>query len=114
MSEIAEKKTDEQVIVVPEKPYSSRGAQPPVPTIQPTNLMQALAVAAADPRMDVQKVERLYAMHKEMMATAAEQAFNDAMSRAQANIVPIATNRRNDHTKSRYATLAAINEALVP
>ena len=96
-------------LIVPEPRRESA-----LPASQPANLVQALAIAAADPRMDVAKVERLYAMHKEMMAREAESAFNDAMARAQANIVPIAKDRRNDHTKSMYATLAAIAEAVTP
>jgi hypothetical protein len=60
------------------------------------------------------KVERLFAMHKELMDREAEAAFNDAMARAQANIQPIAKDRRNDHTKSMYATLAAINDEITP
>lgn len=98
-------------IVVPEPNYSKRDVPAPA---APASLMQALASAAADPRMDVAKVERLYAMHKEMMAREAEAAFNDAMARAQAHVEPIARDRRNDHTKSMYATLAAINDAITP
>lgn len=101
-------------IVVPDRPRSQRGEEALLPAQQPTSLVQALAVAAADPRMDVAKVERLYAMHKEMMAREAEAAFNDAMARAQANVEPIAKDRRNEHTKSRYATLAAINDEITP
>jgi hypothetical protein len=113
MAAVAEKNVDEgKQIVVPDQPYSQRTAV--AAPGQPANLMQALAVAAADPRMDVAKVERLYAMHKEMMDREAEAAFNDAMARAQAKVVPIAKDRRNDHTKSMYATLAAINDQIAP
>lgn len=100
-------------LVVADAPYSKR-QEVTAPAAQPTNLMQALAIAAADPRMDVGKVKELWVMHKEMMDRAASEAFNDALSRAQANIQPIAKDRRNDHTKSSYATLAAINEAITP
>lgn len=113
----AEKKpeTEKPLVVVesttngPRHDLAAVGAPP-----APTTLMGALAAAAADPRMDVEKVERLFAMHKELQAREAEQAFNDAMARAQANILPVARDRRNDHTKSTYATLAAIAEAIVP
>lgn len=111
MNEVADK--PQGAIVVPDQSYSKREAQLPAQA-QPANLMQALAAAAADPRMDVDKVERLFAMHKEMMAREAEAAFNDAMARAQANVEPIAKDRRNEHTKSMYATLAAINDAITP
>jgi len=112
MSEVKEKEPG--AIVVPDQPYSKRGADLPAPAGQPANLMQALATAAADPRMDVEKVERLFAMHKEMMDREAEAAFNDALARAQSRIVPIAKDRRNDHTKSWYATLAAIVDEVTP
>ena len=84
------------------------------PAPAPTSLVQALTVAAADPRVDVAKVERLWAMLKEQQAREAEEAFNEAMSRAQAKIEPVVRDRRNDHTKSTYATLAAINDSIVP
>lgn len=107
---------EQSSIVVPDQTYSRRGDAAPatVPTPAPANLVQALAVAAADPRMDVAKVERLWAMHKEMMDREREAAFNDSMARAQAKVVPIVKDRRNDHTKSMYATLAAINDAITP
>ncbi|HEX5129480.1 MAG TPA: ERF family protein [Usitatibacter sp.] len=107
---VAEKST----LVVPDAPYSQRGGAVAAPGAQPANLMQALAVAAADPRMDVAKVKELYAIHKEMVEREAAQAFADALARAQAKIEPIANNARNDHTKSSYAKLWAINEAVVP
>jgi hypothetical protein len=101
-------------VVVPDTPYSKRDDTAPLPAVQPNNLMTALAVAAADPRMDVAKVERLFAMHKELQDREAAQAFADAMAKAQANIRPIAKDRRNDHTKSWYATLAAIVDEATP
>lgn len=112
MTEVADKE-QQGAIVVPDQPYSKREAQLPAQA-QPANLMQALAAAAADPRMDVDKVERLFAMHKELIDREAAQAFNDAMAHAQANVEPIAKDRRNDHTKSMYATLAAINDEITP
>jgi len=105
---------NDQKVVVVEPPYSKREAMPVPASAQPANLMQALANAAADPRMDVEKVERLFAMHKELQDREAEQAFHDAMARAQASIRPIAKDRRNEHTKSWYATLAAITDDVTP
>lgn len=99
-------------IVVPEPSYSKRDL-PAVPP-QATSLVQALAAAAADPRTDMDKMERLFAMHQTMVKQQAEAAFNDAMARAQAKIVPIATNAYNTHTQSRYAKLAAITKEITP
>lgn len=109
----AEKPAEGSQLVVETGPYSKRG-EVAAPASQPGNLMQALAAAAADPRMDVEKVERLFAMHRELQAREAEAAFNDAMARAQAQIQPIAKDRKNDHTKSWYATLAAIVDEVTP
>ena len=115
MSAVPQKEEMQSMIVVGERSFSrpeERALQTQQPA--PANLMQALAAAAADPRMDVEKVERLYAMLKEMMQREAEAAFNDAMARAQEKMEPIIRDRRNEHTKSWYATLAAINEVITP
>ena len=110
MSAVAE----DSKIIVAEPIGGRRETGTGLSTTQPGNLMQALAVAAADPRMDVAKVERLFAMHKELQDREAAQAFADAISRAQSSILPVVKDRRNDHTKSSYATLAAIAEAVTP
>ena len=102
---------DSKLIVVEERARREPAA---APTTKPGNLMEALAVAAADPRMDIAKVKELWTMHKEMMDRSAAQAFADALAIAQSRIVPIAKNRRNDHTKSMYATLAAIVDEVTP
>lgn len=85
-----------------------------VPAPKAGSLMDALASAAANPAMDVAKVKELYAISKDLMEREAAQAFADAMAHAQANIEPIVKDRRNDHTKSWYATLAAITEEITP
>lgn len=87
---------------------------PVLPVSQPTTLLEAISRAAADPATDMDKMERLFAMHQQMVKQQAEVAFNGAMARAQANMIPIATNAENSHTKSRYAKLEAINREIVP
>lgn len=79
-----------------------------------TSLLQAITGAASNPQTDIEKMERLFAMHQKMVAQEAEAAFNGAMARAQANIVPVANNAANSQTNSRYAKLAAINKAITP
>ena len=101
----------QKIVVVEER---ARRETPGAPATQPANLMQALAVAAANPAMDVAKVKELFAMHRELQDREAAQAFSDALARAQANIRPIAKDRRNEHTKSMYATLAAIVDEGTP
>lgn len=101
------------VIEVPEGSYSKR-SEVALHKPQATTLVQALAAAASNPGTDMDKMERLFAMHQTMLKQEAEAAFNDAMSRAQANILPVANNATNTHTSSRYAKLAAINKAITP
>lgn len=110
---LKEEKPADTKVIVADAPYSKRG-EVPAPQAQPATLIHALAAAAADPRMDVAKIERLYAMHKEMMDRAAQEAFNDAMARAQAEIQPVAAKAINSHTSSAYAKLEAIDRVITP
>lgn len=79
-----------------------------------TSLLQAITQAASNSQIDIEKMERLFAMHQQMVRAEAEAAFNGAMARAQAKILPVATNAENTHTHSRYAKLEAINRLIVP
>lgn len=88
--------------------------KPLIPAAAPGNLLQAIAVAASNPAMDMDRAERLFKMHQELVAKQAEADWNAAMARAQAKIQPIANNKSNSHTSSRYADLAAINAVIVP
>ncbi len=79
-----------------------------------TSLLEVIARAASDPNMDVDKLERLFAMRQKMVALEAEQAFNEAMSAAQAEMRPIAADAENPQTKSRYASYGALDRAIRP
>lgn len=79
-----------------------------------TSLLQAITNAASNPQTDIEKMERLFAMHQKMVAQEAEAAFNGAMARAQARIKPVGAKAYNSHTKSHYAKLKAINDEIVP
>ncbi len=91
-----------------------RGAVAAVSQGNATSLLQAIERAASNPQTDIEKMERLFAMHQKMVAQEAEAAFNAAMARAQSKIVPVANNAANQQTNSRYAKLAAINKAITP
>ena len=104
---------DQSRIVVAEQSYSKRGL-PAVETPQATSLIQAIAVASANPNVDMDKMERLFAMHKQVVAMEAESAFNAAMARAQEKMLPAIANQRNTHTNSTYADLAAVAAAIRP
>ena len=84
------------------------------PVSESATLLQFIGKAAADPNTDIDKMERLLAMHKEMKSEQAERAFNDAMSAAQAEMRPISADCENPQTRSKYASYAQLDKALRP
>jgi hypothetical protein len=78
------------------------------------SILSVIARAASDPKVDVDKLERLLAMQERVLARDAEQAFNAALLAAQEEIKPIAKNRINPETKSKYADLMALADGLDP
>lgn len=77
-------------------------------------IMHAITAAANDPNVDVDKMERLLAMHERMHARAAEQKFNAAMTKAQAAMGPVSADAVNAQTRSAYATFTQLDRALRP
>jgi hypothetical protein len=76
--------------------------------------LEAILMAAADPSLDVSRVEHLIKLHREMESQAAERAFNDALAAAQKEMAPITRDAVNEQTKSRYATYAALDTVVRP
>ena len=70
--------------------------------------------AAIDPNFDVDKLERLVAMQEASQQRNADQRFNEALSKAEAEMSTIATNANNPQTKSRYATFARLDGEIRP
>lgn len=77
-------------------------------------LIQAIAAAASDPQVDIEKMERLWEMHERMKTRAAEEVFNNRMTAAQSEMSPIAADATNAQTRSRYATYAKLDGVLRP
>lgn len=77
-------------------------------------LLQTLARAASDPNADIDKVERLFAMHERLVEAQAKTDFFAALSSAQQEMRPVLKNAKNDMTRSRYATYAQLDEAVRP
>lgn len=78
------------------------------------SLMEVIAKAARDPNVDVEKMERLFAMQERVQARDSEMAFNSALNAAQAEMRPIAANASNPQTRSRYATFDKLDRVLRP
>ena len=81
---------------------------------QATSIMEVIARAARDPNVDIDKMERLLEMQKTILERDAEVEFTRSMAAAQAEMEPVARDADNEQTKSRYAKLETIVEAIVP
>jgi hypothetical protein len=88
--------------------------QPVSVQTESTTILQVIQRAAADPQCDIEKMERLMAMHERMQAKTAEQMFNAAMAAMQCDIPTVGEDAQNAHTKNNYATLDGINHVLKP
>ena len=91
--------------------------QPPAPVAHVSNgaaILQIIDRAARDPKADIDKMERLYAMLDRELTRQAEHSFNEAMKAAQEEMRPISADASNTQTKSKYATYAKLDSALRP
>lgn len=77
-------------------------------------LLTVIAQAAADPAFDLDRLERLFAMQRQVLADEAKNAFQQDMARAQAEMPSVVKNAVNPHLKSKYAQLEAIDDAIRP
>lgn len=96
------------------EPNAVRTLEPAnVAPLQPATPMALLQIAVSQ-GANMDTIERLVSLQEHMAAKDAEQAFNAAMSRAQAGMGRISADATNPQTKSRYATYAAIDKVLRP
>lgn len=132
MSRVSEKVADPAlplegaVVEQPAVPSKGRAVaahkgQPPTsaPATSPARsehqaLLAMISAAAANPDVNVDKLERLMAMRDRAVAAEKEQAFNEAMAAAQEEMEPVRADARNPETKSKYASHAALDRALRP
>lgn len=81
---------------------------------EPVSLLAVIERASRDPNVDIDKMERLMAMHERMMAKKAEEEFNDAIVACQHECGTISADAINPQTRSKYATYAKLDKALRP
>ena len=81
---------------------------------QGATLLDVISRAASDPSVDIEKMERLWAMKERMDAKQAEIEFNAALSRVQASMGRISADATNKQTSSKYATYGHLDAALRP
>lgn len=70
--------------------------------------------ASRDPSVNVDKFERMTALYERVEARTAEREFNDALTKAQTGMRPVAYDSSNSHTHSRYASYLALDRAMRP
>lgn len=83
-------------------------------TPEPSAVLAVIARAAADPAVDVDKMDRLLQMQERVLARQAEVEFNAAMADAQSEMGRISADATNPQTRSKYATYAKLDAALRP
>jgi len=89
----------------------------PLKENQASTLMSIIEKIATNPKLDdsaLSRIERLYGMHKELLATQARQEYGESMARAQGAIQIVSRNKMNDHTKSQFADIAAVHAEAKP
>ena len=84
----------------------------PVSMVDPA--LQLFQRMVRDDTIPLDRIERILAMIDEREAVMNRRAFNDALSKAQQEMKTIARDASNSQTSSRYATLAAIDQAIRP
>lgn len=93
---------------------AQRNEQGIAPVIEPSNLLQVLERAASNPDVDVEKMERLMAMHERMVGKQSEQTFNEAMTKAQSEMGRVSVDAENKQTHSKYVTYGKLDKVLRP
>jgi hypothetical protein len=86
----------------------------PVDMSESATLLSIIQRAAADPQCDIEKMERLMAMHEKMQDRKALAEFNKAMAEMQCDIPSVAERGLNTHTNNGYATLEDIVGVVKP
>lgn len=77
-------------------------------------ILAVIERAVRDPSVDIDKMERLLTMQERVMAEQAKRDFFAAFRAVKAEIRPVIRNRWNDQTKSGYADLEALANAIDP
>lgn len=77
-------------------------------------LLAVIERATLNPKINIEKMERLMAMHRQIAAQRSEDAFNANMALAQSEMQPVANNADNPQTRSRYANYPQLDRALRP
>lgn len=89
-------------------------SQPPTIRKDESTIVDVIARCAADPSVDVEKMQRLLDMQLQIAAREAEKEFNAAMTAAQSEMGRISADATNPQTRSKYASYAQLDRHLRP
>ena len=88
--------------------------KPIEPAYQPDRYLSVVERLAADPNVDIEKLQKIIEMKNREEDREAEQAFNADMVKAQEEIKIVLKNQKNTQTQSEYADLCAIIASAKP
>lgn len=103
----AAKRTD--LVQIPDAPETLPAVQSETAAI-----LSMIERLARDPSVDIGRVERMMALHRETKLEKAREDYNIAMAAVQAELPQIKRDAKNDHTRSQYARLETIAAAVDP
>ena len=86
----------------------------PVQMSQADAFLMTIQQAASDTSVDMDKMDRLYAMYKDVKAEEGRVLYNRAMATAQAEMPHIEKRHTNPQTRSKYAKFEDIIKAVKP
>jgi hypothetical protein len=86
----------------------------PTTNTAPPGLPDIIGRAAADPSIDIDKLQRLLDMQEAGEIRAGDKAFTAAHAAAEAEMETINTDANNPQTRSKYATFAQVDRAARP
>lgn len=95
-------------------PSSPPSAAPAPVAAQPVSMLDIIDRASRDPSVDIDKLERLIGLKKDMEAQQARVEFDRAMVAAQGEMKAIRTDLENPQTRSKYASYAQLDKAIRP
>jgi hypothetical protein len=108
-----------EIEFTPPPPNAVAVAEPPAQlpaTVAPqeATILAIIERASRDSNVDIDKMERLIAMHERVQAEQNRREFDNAMASAQEEMKAIRANMENKQTKSEYASYAQLDKAVRP
>ena len=86
----------------------------PVPASDTAAILSMIERLTFDTAIPIDRVQQSYAFLREVHADQAKREFASAFAAAQKEMEPVAKDANNPQTKSKYASLAALDRAIRP